>query len=35
MNYVIVQTEGNNNALVRQWNNPDPSQVYPSLGAQK
>lgn len=25
MNYCIVQTEGNNNAAIKGWNNPDPS----------
>ncbi len=28
MNIVIVQTEENNNAGVRDWNNPDPSDQY-------
>lgn len=28
MNYVIVQTEGNNNSAVKEWNNPDPSDLY-------
>lgn len=32
MNIVIVQTEANNNAGVRGYNNPDPSDKYPSLG---
>lgn len=33
MNFVIVMTEGNNNEGVRDYNNPDPSEKYPSLGA--
>lgn len=33
MNIVIVQTEPNNNAGVRGYNNPDPTSVYKSLGA--
>ena len=32
MNYVIVMTEGNNNAGVREYNNPDPSQCYAPAG---
>lgn len=28
MNFVIVQTEENNNAAVNGWNNPDPSDKY-------
>lgn len=32
MNIVIVQTEPNNNAGVRGYNNPDPSGKYPALG---
>ena len=28
MNFVIVQTEGNNNSAVKEWNNPDPSDLY-------
>lgn len=35
MNFVIVQTEGNNNSAVRDYNNPNPSSVYPSLGSPK
>ena len=32
MNYVIVQTEGNSNSAVREFNNPDPSDKYVTLG---
>lgn len=28
MNMVIVRTEGNNNSMVKDWNNPNFSQVY-------
>lgn len=28
MNIVIVQSEGNNNAAIKVWNNPDPSDLY-------
>ncbi|MBR4366793.1 MAG: RagB/SusD family nutrient uptake outer membrane protein [Bacteroidaceae bacterium] len=28
MNFVMVQTEGNNNSAVKEWNNPDPSDLY-------
>lgn len=28
MNVVMVQTEGNNNAAMKGWNNPDPSDKY-------
>ncbi len=28
MNFVIVQTEGNNNSAVKGYNNPDPSDAY-------
>ena len=31
MNFCIVETEGNNNEAVKDWNNPDPSDCYPSL----
>lgn len=27
-NFVFVRSEGNNNAAVKQWNNPDPSDCY-------
>lgn len=33
MNFVIVQTEANNNAGVRGFNNPDPSDKYTSWSA--
>lgn len=33
MNFVIVQTEANNNAGVRGYNNPDPSDLYDSWSA--
>lgn len=35
MNYVIVQTEGNNNSAVKSFNNPNPSGCYTSLGTSK
>lgn len=35
MNFVIVQTEGNQNSAVREFNNPDPSQCYTSLGVKE
>lgn len=31
MNFCIVETEGNNNEAVKEWNNPDPSNCYTSL----
>ena len=31
MNFCIVETEGNNNEAVKDWNNPDPSDCYTSL----
>lgn len=35
MNFVIVMTEGNNNEGVRDYNNPNPSGVYPSLALKQ
>ena len=31
MNYVIVQTEGNNNSALVGWNNPDPTNRYKAV----
>lgn len=31
MNICIVETEGNNNKAVKEWNNPDPSNCYTHL----
>ena len=31
MNYVIVQTEGNNNSALVGWNNPDPTNRYTAV----
>ena len=28
MNFVIVQSEPNNNKAIFRWNNPDPSDLY-------
>ena len=35
MNFVFVRSEGNNNAAMTNWNNPDPSDCYPVGAAGK
>ena len=34
MNFCIVRSEGNNNAAILEWNNPDPSGLYTAWSAQ-
>ena len=35
MNFVIVQTEENNNSGVKDWNNPDPSDLYTPIQVEE